>query len=147
MSLDGLHESERVGISRLLGRVQRIYDKTVQVSTRTKIKRMIPKLLQQPIRDETPSAASKPRKLIWLCLPYFCLQKYTSSNVQPASHPPRTLLQTRQSMTPKERDLKQAVCHLPGTPAGSCFHIGQAWFLILEDCKYTLSNYLRGIRG
>ncbi|QSZ32135.1 hypothetical protein DSL72_001704 [Monilinia vaccinii-corymbosi] len=36
-------------------------------------------------------------------------------------------------MTPKERDLKQAVCHLPGTPAGSCFHIGQAWFLILEN--------------
>ncbi|KAI9642368.1 hypothetical protein NHQ30_009172 [Ciborinia camelliae] len=133
LNLDGLKEDERFGISKLLERVKRRYDKKLQVSSRTKVKRMVPKLLQERLRDETPSASSKPRKLTWLSLPYFSLQKYTSSALQPSSHPPRTLLQTRQSMTPKERDLRQAVCHLPDTPAGSCFHIGQAWFLILDN--------------
>ncbi|EDN99944.1 hypothetical protein SS1G_02802 [Sclerotinia sclerotiorum 1980 UF-70] len=108
LSLDGLKEGERIGISKLLDRVKRRYDKTLQVSGRAKVKRMIPKLLQEPLRDETPSASSKARKLTWICLPYFCLQKYTPSNVQPSSHPPLTLMQTRQSMTPKERDLRQA---------------------------------------
>ncbi|CAD6445946.1 79cbdec4-4d36-4b36-bb97-543955684f77 [Sclerotinia trifoliorum] len=133
LNLDGLKEGERIGISKLLDRVKRRYDKTLQISGRAKVKRMIPKLLQEPLRDEIPSASSKARKLTWICLPYFCLQKYAPSNVQPSSHPPLTLLQTRQSMTPKERDLRQAVCHLSDTPAGSCFHIGQAWFLILDD--------------
>ncbi|TGO84528.1 hypothetical protein BPOR_0494g00040 [Botrytis porri] len=133
LNLDGLTEGERLGISRLLDIVKRRYHKTLQISSRTKVGHIIPKLLQESLRDETPSATFTQRKLTWLCLPYFSLQKYTSSNVKSSSHPPRTLLQTRQSMTPKERDLKQAVCHLPDTPAGSCFHIGQAWFLILDD--------------
>ncbi|KAF5867786.1 putative mg2+ transporter protein [Botrytis fragariae] len=133
LNLDGLKEGERLGISRLLDLVKRRYHKTLQVSSRTKVGHIIPRLLQESLRDETPPTTFKPRKLTWLCLPYFSLQKYTSSNVKSSSHPPRTLLQTRQSMTPKERDLKQAVCHLPDTPAGSCFHIGQAWFLILDD--------------
>ncbi|TGO17316.1 hypothetical protein BPAE_0437g00020 [Botrytis paeoniae] len=133
LNLDGLREGERLGISRLLDLVKRRYHKTLQVSSRTKVGHIIPRLLQELLRDETPSMTFKPRKLTWLCLPYFSLQKYNSSNFKPSSHPPRTLLQTRQSMTLKERDLKQAVCHLPDTPAGSCFHIGQAWFLILDD--------------
>ncbi|KAF7959341.1 hypothetical protein EAE96_000961 [Botrytis aclada] len=132
LNLDGLKEGERLGISRLLDLVKRRYHKTLQVSSRTKVGHIITRLLQESLRDETPSTTFRPRKLTWLCLPYFSLQKYTS-NVKSSSHPPRTLLQTRQSMTTKERDLKQAVCHLPDTPAGSCFHIGQAWFLILDD--------------
>ncbi|KAA8570208.1 hypothetical protein EYC84_002526 [Monilinia fructicola] len=116
LNLDGLKENERFAISKLMERVKRRYDKTLQVSSRIKIRRMIPKLLQEPIRNETPVPASRSRKLVWLCLPYFSLQKYTSSDVKSSSHPPQTLLQTRQSMTPKERDLKQA-----------------AWFLILDD--------------
>ncbi|THV51590.1 hypothetical protein BGAL_0105g00040 [Botrytis galanthina] len=133
LNLDGLKEGERLGISRILDLVKRRYHKTLQVSSRTKVGHIVPRLLQESLRDETPSTTFKPRKLTWLCLPYFSLQKYTSSNMKSSSHPPRTLLQARQSMTPKERDLKQAVCHLPDTPAGSCFHISQAWFLILGD--------------
>ncbi|ESZ93269.1 hypothetical protein SBOR_6369 [Sclerotinia borealis F-4128] len=108
LNLDGIKEGERFGISRLLERVKRRYDKTLQVSSRIKVRHMIPKLLQEPFHDEAPSAETKSRKLTWLCLPYFSLQKYASSDLQPSSHPPRTLLQIRQSMTPKERDLKQA---------------------------------------
>ncbi|TGO45808.1 hypothetical protein BOTNAR_0637g00020 [Botryotinia narcissicola] len=133
LNFDGLKEGERLGISRILDLVRRRYHKTLQVSSRTKVGHIVPRLLQESLRDETPSTTFKPRKLTWLCLPYFSLQKYTSSNLKSSSHPPRTLLQTRQSMTPKERDLNQALCHLPDTPAGSCFHIGQAWFLILDD--------------
>lgn len=79
------------------------------------------------------------RSVIWMCLPYFLLQKYsaTSKNLTD-SHPLRTLLQTHSSFTQKKRDMQQAVCKLPGWKKlgqDYCFHIAQVWCLVVDECK------------
>jgi hypothetical protein len=131
---------ERNAISKLLGRVKKRHDKPLQTSRNMKTKFMVPSFLQDNISGEMRPKASRARTISWLCAPYFCLDRYaTPSNLRPSSHPMRTLLQARYSLAQKKRDMEQAVCHLPGTPAEHCFYIAQIWFVILDDCMYRIS--------
>lgn len=83
--------------------------------------------------EETTKSA-----IIILSIPYFSLEKYVANNLSENStaHFPRTLLQSVQSTTQKERDLQQAVCQLDGTPKGHCFRVPQLWCCIFNECEY-----------
>lgn len=102
---------------------------------------MVPSFLQDNISGEMRPKVSRARTISWLCVPYFCLDRYaTPANLKPSSHPMRTLLQARYSLVQKKRDMEQAVCHLSGTPVEHCFYIAQIWLLILDDCTYRISS-------
>jgi hypothetical protein len=135
---------ERKGVSKLLARARRKFDKPMQISRGTKVRFMVPHILEEPLSSEAQPDGSEVRTATLLCLPYFCLEKYSGypAGSQPQSHPMRTLLQARFSLTQKERDMKQAVCHLLDTPEGHCFHVAQFWCLVLDDCELQSSSFV-----
>jgi len=112
-------------------------DKPVQAAGGAKIRFMVPGIIHEPLSKDPQNKLSKPGTITWICQPYFCLQKYSGSvsGLPPSSHPIRTLLQARFSLTRKERDMQQAACHLLGTPQDHCFHIAQIWCIIIDDGK------------
>jgi hypothetical protein len=136
---------ERKGVSKLLARARRKLDKPMQTSNGTKVRFMVPHILEEPLSSATQSNGSKVRTAMLLCLPYFCLERYSGYPVgsHPQSHPMRTLLQARFSLTQKERDMRQAVCHLPDTPEGYCFHIAQLWCIVVDECELQSSSLVR----
>lgn len=147
LSITGLTDLERNAVSKLLGRVKKRYDKPLQTSRNIKTRFMVPSFLQDNLSGEMRPKASRARTISWMCVPYFCLDKYAvPSGLKPSSHPMRTLLQARFSLVQKERDMQQAVCHLPDTPAEHCFYITQVWFLILDDCEYRPSFFASWFR-
>jgi hypothetical protein len=103
---------------------------------------MAPGTLQEALSKESRQKATKERTVTWMCLPYFSLEQYSGIKTasRPSSHPVRTLLQAKFSLVKKERDMQQAVCNLPDTPAGQCFHIAQVWCLVLDDCKSDMHH-------
>ncbi|KAH8819883.1 hypothetical protein F5884DRAFT_762073 [Xylogone sp. PMI_703] len=129
-----LPDLERAAISKILATVKVKYDKPFQTSRNLKTRFMVPSFIQHQAAGETRPKSLRPRVISWLCLPYFCLEKYfVPSNLPESSHPMRTILQARFSLTAKKRDMEQAVCQLPGTPADYCFYIAQVWFLVIDD--------------
>ncbi|KAF4628859.1 hypothetical protein G7Y89_g9299 [Cudoniella acicularis] len=134
-NIPGLKDYQLAGISRIFARVRRKFDKPTQAPGGNKIRFMAPGVLQEPLSKDSQDKVSRSGTISWICLPYFCLEKYSGSvsGQSVSSHPMRTLLQARFSLTRKERDMQQAVCHLPGTPADNCFHIAQVWCLVLDD--------------
>lgn len=99
--------------------------------------------LQETIPKDGELGIAKPKNATWMCIPYFCLDRYVGSGSggRAASHPMRTLLQVRFSSVRKDRDMQQAVCQLLNTRrnADHCFHIAQIWCLLLEECKIPVS--------
>jgi hypothetical protein len=132
----GLTSSEKMVLQRLFSRVRRKFDKAFQTSGGTKASFMMPAVVTEKIAETQKTPMSK-IEASWMCLPYFCLQKYSgaSSGLHPSSHPIRTLLQARFSSVKKDSDMQQAVCRLPSTPAEHCFHIAQVWCIIVNECK------------
>ena len=53
-------------------------------------------------------------------------------------------MQAHYSLTPKERDMEQAVCRIVETPKGNCFHISQIWTIVLDNC--TIQPLLHAVR-
>jgi len=100
---------------------------------------MTPSVLHEPMLQEPQEKPLNSGSVLWMCLLYFLLQKYSGSlsGLPSASHPMRTLLQTCFSLTKKERDVHQAVCQLIGSPPDHCFHIAQVWCLVVNDRKNT----------
>jgi hypothetical protein len=137
LRITGLPETDRQGISKLMAHVRRNYDKFMQVSPTSKARRMVPHVRQEPLLQETWKNGPVSRTATMMCLPYFDLKKYsrTLADFNSASHPTRTLLQARFSLTPKQRDMKQAVCQLFATPPEHCFHIAQMWCLVLDNSE------------
>ncbi|OWP01047.1 hypothetical protein B2J93_6521 [Marssonina coronariae] len=134
LGISGLTALERSSISKLLSRVKRGYDKPLQTSTRTRIRYMVPSFLQDTLSEEQRPKIPRARTVSWMCIPYFCLEKYsTAAGLRASSHPMRTLLQARFALTRKERDMKQAVQGLGNTPPEHCYYIAQIWFLIIDD--------------
>ncbi|KAH7370897.1 hypothetical protein BKA65DRAFT_562836 [Rhexocercosporidium sp. MPI-PUGE-AT-0058] len=134
LNIPGLTDSETAAIAKILGRAKKGYDKPLQTSTKVKTRFMVPAFLQETVAVEKRPVASKARTISWLCIPYFCMEKYAApSGLRTSSHPMRTLLQARFALVQKARDMQQAVCHLPNIPPEHCFHIAQVWFLILSD--------------
>ncbi|KAI9740615.1 MAG: hypothetical protein M1834_005196 [Cirrosporium novae-zelandiae] len=129
-----LTEVQKKGISKLFTHVKKRHDKPMKTLKGNGCSSMFPSFVQETLPLEDGQKDPRPRKVTWLCLPYFCLEKYTEEQPKfTASHPMITLLQAQNSMTSKIRDLQQAVCELENTPEGHCFHIAQIWYLILED--------------
>lgn len=98
---------------------------------------MYPCTLREALSEDSLQKATKARTVTWMCMPYLSLERYSGikSASNPSAHPARTLLQARSSLVKKERDMQQAVCNLLTTPKDHCFHIAQAWCLVLDDCK------------
>lgn len=133
-----------MAISKLLIRIRKRFDKPINTSSKAKARYMLPCYAQEPIPTEgRPISLSRTRTVSWMCVPYFCLAKYSSSAVavRPSSHPIQTLLQARSSLIQKERDLQQAVRLLPDPPP-SDVHIAQVWFLVLDGCKQLLFDIM-----
>jgi len=139
----GLTGSEKTLLQRLFSRVRRKFDKTFQISGGTRASFMMPAVVTETMGGAQKTSMSKV-EATWMCLPYFCLQKYSgaSSGLHPSSHPIRTLLQARFASVKKDRDMQQAVCRLPGTPAEHCFHIAQVWCIVLNECKTNSYTFL-----
>ena len=144
LNIPGLTEFETTAIAKTLGRAKKGYDKPLQTSTKVKTRFMVPSFLQDNVVGEKRSAVSKARTVSWLCVPYFCLEKYsTPSGLRQSSHPMRTLLQARFALIQKDRDMKQAVCYLQNIPPEHCFYIAQVWLLILDDCTLAKVRRIR----
>lgn len=137
--MTGLANTERAAIFKVLRCVQKKYDKPMPTAYGMKARFMIPCFLQERFSRESGSASPKSSAVSWLCLPYFCLEKYSnvSHSSRSSSHPMITLLQARLSSTPKERDMEQAVCHIPYNKEGHCFHIAQVWCLLIDECNVS----------
>ncbi|KAK2624167.1 hypothetical protein QTJ16_006117 [Diplocarpon rosae] len=134
LSIIGLTALEMSSVSKLLSRVKKGYDKPLQTSTRTRTRYMVPSFLQDTLSEERRPKTSRVRTVSWICIPYFCLEKYsTATGLRASTHQMRTLLQARFALTQKERDMKQAVQGLGNTPPEHCYHIAQIWFLIIDD--------------
>ncbi|RCI15543.1 hypothetical protein L249_3396 [Ophiocordyceps polyrhachis-furcata BCC 54312] len=93
--------------------------------------------LMEPLYRQVPLGGAKEEKKAarWICLPYFSLQPFSGllAASSPVSFPPQTLLQSQYSRTPRQRDMRQAVCQLGMAPKGDCFHIAQVWCLVLDN--------------
>jgi hypothetical protein len=81
------------------------------------------------------SKGEKGKSILFFCIPYASLEKIEnqSSAVHTGNHVTRTLLQTLFSSAGRDRELKQAVCHLPQTPKQHCFHVPQLWCLVVGE--------------
>ena len=55
------------------------------------------------------------------------------SATQSGDHPIMTLLQIRNVLASRARDMLQAVCHITNNPKDFCFHVAQIWYLMIED--------------
>ncbi|RDA83773.1 hypothetical protein CP532_5184 [Ophiocordyceps camponoti-leonardi (nom. inval.)] len=93
--------------------------------------------LMEPLYCQVSLGKAKEEKRAarWICLPYFSLQPYSGllEASSPASFPSQALLQSQYSRTPRQRDMRQAVCQLGMAPKGHCFHITQMWCLVLDN--------------
>ncbi|RDA89977.1 hypothetical protein CP533_0853 [Ophiocordyceps camponoti-saundersi (nom. inval.)] len=93
--------------------------------------------LMEPLYCQIPLGNAKEEKQAarWICLPFFSLQPCSGllSASSAVSFPPQTLLQSLYSRTPRQRDMRQAVCQLGMAPKGYCFHIAQVWCLVLDN--------------
>ncbi|KAG9229285.1 hypothetical protein BJ875DRAFT_202844 [Amylocarpus encephaloides] len=153
-TLAGLTDLQKAGITRLFKRIRKNCDKPIHTSNGSNVRFMAPTILSTPIGPEPREQREKSqgeRSIIWMCLPYFLLQKYAgvNSGLPPASHPVRTLLQTHSSFAQKKRDMQQAVCKLPGSRQEHCFHIAQVWCLVVDEsflvtCSRNSISFLMG---
>lgn len=136
-----LSEVEKKSVLSILERARRRYDKPFQTSATSNTRYMNPSIIRDRVPIEAHSRKAGPRFITWLCLPYFRLATYSndSSLTSSSSHPQKTLMQVRFSLTRKQRDMEQAVCCIAGSPKGHCFHISQLWALVLDDCKLEVS--------
>ncbi|PFH60487.1 hypothetical protein XA68_10877 [Ophiocordyceps unilateralis] len=124
-------EGEKKATAKLRADVKRHAIKSRQNERGDTIGLMEPRYYQVPLGG----AAQEKQAARWICLPYFSLQPCSGllSASSPASFPPQTLLQSHYSRTPRQRDMRQAVCQLGVAPKGSCFHIAQLWCLVLDN--------------
>jgi hypothetical protein len=170
--LNGLVDSQRAAIAETLVYVRKHFVKSRQTSTGTTIRYMEPAVFQSPghfpegivVRESsdprassashatTSDMAGRASRVVWLCLPYFYLAKYSGLGAgegHNGSFPPLTLLQAQYSGHSRERDMMQAICRLGNVPQGWCYHIGQLWAMVVDDsvlitCGSMTEAALRG---
>lgn len=99
---------------------------------------MEPNLAEEVVYDNKYKKKKKREsRALLLCLPYFSLGPYSaqaaSSVPMQDLHPMRTLLQSSFGLTPKKRDMQQAVCSLNNAAEGHCYHIPQIWCIVLNN--------------
>jgi hypothetical protein len=91
-------------------------------------------VLLKPEGNSKPGSGS-PKSLIWLCIPFFLLQRYSSlSTDNPGAFPVQTLMQAQFARNTYRRDMLQAVCQIENVPSDYCFHIAQLWCIVLDNC-------------
>jgi hypothetical protein len=140
--IQNLTESQRLGISRLLRKVKNKYDSPLQVANRPTIRIMEPGFLtgvEWPADEQTAMQRNRTSatNVAWICFPYFSLEQYQGlfANPKKGAHPMHTLLQTRSTLVGRERETKQAVCQVSDNQEKLCFHVGQLWCLVIDDCE------------
>lgn len=139
LSLPGLTDDEQSSLAKLLAQVRAKFDRPDRTSATTKTRRMIPGIIQQEIQQNnvTKQRHSDKSTVTWACVPYFSLDRYGDKiALGEGSHPKRTLSQTRFAFAEKQRDMQQAVCNLPDSEPGFCYHVAQVWYIIVGDCEY-----------
>ena len=133
-----MSEVERSGIAKLLAEVKKSQVKSISPSKGTSVRHMEPGFIQMPLppQDSHTSWATIPRSAMWLCIPFFSLQKYSNlSGTKPADFPIQTLLQAQYSRNTQRRDMLQVVCQSGNVPSDHCFHIAQLWCIVLDNCE------------
>ncbi|KAF1812448.1 hypothetical protein P152DRAFT_449192 [Eremomyces bilateralis CBS 781.70] len=97
--------------------------------------RHLPNLSYRGIQRKHTSPGEKEKSVYINCFPYFSLERYAAVALpdNAALHTGLPLLQTLYSSARKDRDLQQAICKLPDTRKGSCFHVSQIWSMVLDD--------------
>ncbi|THV45025.1 hypothetical protein BGAL_0541g00030 [Botrytis galanthina] len=133
----GLGKSDINSVSKFLERLKERYEKPFQASSGARVRHMVPKSIKESLGSGAPSENAKIKDVKWLCMPYFSLQASSevtkSSNVPPSAHFSKALMHSSFTNANNDRNSKQAVCHLPDTPAGHYFCINQAWFLTIDN--------------
>lgn len=135
--IGGLPDSERRRLNELLSKVKKYSIKSTPTSKGSSVKHMEPGYAKSTDPDTADRRSAK--TAIWLCCPYFSLQKYAGplSAATPGSFPTRTLLQEQYSGVSAERDMQQAVCQTGHVPPDMCFHVAQLWCIVLDNCPYS----------
>ncbi|KAI0843060.1 hypothetical protein F5Y06DRAFT_292046 [Hypoxylon sp. FL0890] len=149
--IPAITDAERNGFAKLLAEVKKTSVKIRPTSKGNTVRHMDPKPLRVTIPPDGRTKGQTSRSLIWLCVPYFSLEKYSGllSASTASSFPIETLLQSEYARTTQERDMQQAVCQNGEVPEGYCFHIAQLWCIVLDNsllitCGRMSSSALRG---
>ncbi|KAF2188683.1 hypothetical protein K469DRAFT_703281 [Zopfia rhizophila CBS 207.26] len=129
----GLTDREKKDVRKLLERVRKKFECTSPPGLKGKW--MEPNLIQDAYYQTTHSKSHELRRILFLCVPYLSLEKYSPPSIPDKSvaHPVRSLLQSRYPSVGKDRDLQQAVCKLGSAQKGNCLHVSQLWCLIVGD--------------
>lgn len=141
--IQNLTASQRLAISKLLRKVKNKYDSPMQVANHPPIRIMqsgFARGVEWAMDEQTTTLqknSTSATNVAWICFPYFSLEQYQGlfSNPKKGSHPMHTLLQTRSSLINMKRETKQAVCQIGDNRDKLCFHVGQLWCLVVDDCK------------
>ncbi|KAF2756787.1 hypothetical protein EJ05DRAFT_78037 [Pseudovirgaria hyperparasitica] len=124
-------------MAKVLKRIRRQAEKPLRTTQGNRGRYMVPTLLRECNLSNVKSDGRLDPDQIVTCiaLPYFLLKPYTAIELPERSplHPPRTLMQFLHGSARRERDLQQAVCQIPSTPKGQCFHVAEFWILVLNN--------------
>ena len=135
-----MSEAERGGVVKLLADVKKNCVKSRSPSKNTSVRYMEPGFIQIPLAKEDGhrSWAAAPRSAVWLCIPFFSLQKYSglSSGTKSGGFPVQTLMQAQYARTTERREMLQVVCQSGNVPIDYCFHIAQLWCIVLDNCEF-----------
>ncbi|KAI1208460.1 uncharacterized protein F4807DRAFT_152454 [Annulohypoxylon truncatum] len=127
--MDGV---DRRGLTRLLAQVKRRRVKRRRTPGGKNALHMDPGV----IRVSVPTDNGDAKSLLWLCLPYLSLEKYSGllEAGREGTFPVETLLQSDFSLTTQEREMKQIVSQQYNRKGDQkCFHIAQLWFIVLDN--------------
>lgn len=137
---DELNENERLDTTTILERVRETHERPILTPNGTNGKYMEPNLVEEVVYDNKYKKKKRESRALLLCLPYFSLGPYSaqaaSSLPMQDLHPLRTLLQSSFGLTPRKRDMQQAVCGLNHAAEGHCYHVPQIWCIVLNDSMY-----------
>ncbi|KAI8947880.1 cora-like Mg2+ transporter protein-domain-containing protein [Xylaria longipes] len=135
--LPGLTDQDNREIKKLLQRVQKVAIKPFRTRHGPQGRLMEPIVNAKAVENHDLDTRDD---YLFFSMPYFQLEKYIQSNLPDHSHLhlARPLIQSQYISTSMQRELRQAVCRLPGARPDHCFHIEVFWCLIIRD-KYMVS--------
>jgi hypothetical protein len=132
--IPGFDGGEKDGLRSIIASVKRTYETAIQASDGRYVRYLKPDFYNYPLDAEGNTPGS--HVICWICLTYFSLEQYSGllGTDKPKCFPTPTLLQVSFPRTTRNRDMEQAVCQQKGAPPQLCWHVGQLWCLVLDNC-------------
>ncbi|RYC58866.1 hypothetical protein CHU98_g7346 [Xylaria longipes] len=139
--LPGLTDQDNREIKKLLQRVQKVAIKPFRTRHGPQGRLMEPIVNAKAVENHDLDTRDD---YLFFSMPYFQLEKYIQSNLPDHSHLhlARPLIQSQYISTSMQRELRQAVCRLPGARPDHCFHIEVFWCLIIRDSTEATYAYI-----